>query len=50
MLQGKPVIGMRYSGNLEFMKEDNNNLVSCAMAANRRQRLCSRFDEIGALG
>ena len=31
MYQGKPVIGTRYSGNLEFMNDKNSCLVDCAL-------------------
>ena len=31
MYQGKPVIGTRYSGNLEFMNDDNSCLVDCEL-------------------
>ncbi|WP_164209567.1 glycosyltransferase, partial [Stenotrophomonas maltophilia] len=31
MLLGRPVIGRRYSGNLEFMNDDNSLLVDCTM-------------------
>jgi glycosyltransferase involved in cell wall biosynthesis len=31
MYQGKPVIGTRYSGNLEFMTDDNSCLVDCEL-------------------
>jgi len=31
MLLGRPVIGSRYSGNLEFMNDDNSLLVDCTM-------------------
>jgi glycosyltransferase involved in cell wall biosynthesis len=33
MAIGKTVIGTRYSGNLDFMHEDNSLLVDCAMTA-----------------
>jgi glycosyltransferase involved in cell wall biosynthesis len=33
MYQGKPVIGTRYSGNLEFMNDDNSCLVDCELVA-----------------
>ena len=31
MYQGKPVIGTRYSGNLEFMNDENSCLVDCEL-------------------
>jgi glycosyltransferase involved in cell wall biosynthesis len=31
MYQGKPVIGTRYSGNLEFMDDHNSCLVDCTL-------------------
>jgi glycosyltransferase involved in cell wall biosynthesis len=31
MYLGKPVIGTRYSGNLEFMNDDNSCLVDCRL-------------------
>jgi len=36
MYQGKPVIGTRYSGNLEFMDDDNSCLVDCTLVPVRK--------------
>jgi glycosyltransferase involved in cell wall biosynthesis len=36
MYQGKPVIGTRYSGNLEFMNDDNSCLVDCELVPVRK--------------
>ncbi|NDP41906.1 MAG: glycosyltransferase, partial [Aromatoleum sp.] len=36
MYQGKPVIGTRYSGNLEFMDDDNSCLVDCTLVPIRK--------------